>query len=132
MRSSCWTTAGARLSYFRILMRLRRRRLNSSTLPRFVTLCANVLTCSRGKWYGSEWRKVTIHVTLRHSLPYHFPREQVSTFAHSVTNRGSVEEFNRLLRNRIRILKWDKRAPAVVQQLDRMPIGSGNDRFPCT
>ncbi len=52
-------TAGARWSHSRIPTRLRIRRSNSWTLLRFVTPCGSALTCSRGRWYGSEWRKVT-------------------------------------------------------------------------
>ena len=74
-------------------------------------------------------RAETLHVTLRHSLPYHLPREQISAFAHGVTNRRSVEEFDCLLRDRVGILEWNQRAPAVVQQLDRVPIRSRNDRL---
>ena len=41
--------------------------------------------------------------------------------------RGRVQEFDRFLCNSIGILKWNQRAPTVVQQFDRVPIWSRND-----
>ena len=46
--------------------------------------------------------------------------------------RGGVEEFDCFLRDSIRILEGHERAAAVVQQFNRVPIGSRNDRFACT
>ena len=71
----------------------------------------------------------TFHITLRHSLPDHLPREQVSAFAYGVAYRRSVQQFDCLVRDGTWILKWDQRASAVVQQLDRVPIRSRDDRL---
>src|SRR5271165_3064349 len=79
----------------------------------------------------TSYPRETFHVALRHSFPDRIAGEEISPFAHPMTNRRCVQQFNRLLRNRVWILEWHQRAPAVVQQLDRMPIGSGDDRFAC-
>src|SRR5208282_1531351 len=71
----------------------------------------------------------TFHVALRDSFPDHFAGKQVGALPHRVANRGRVQQFNRLLRDRGRILEWDQRASAVVQQLDRVPIRSRDDRL---
>src|ERR1039458_3326392 len=47
---------------------------------------------------------------------------------HRRENRWSIQELNRFLRHRVGILEWDQRASAIVQQLDRMPVWSRDDR----
>src|SRR5205814_3442419 len=74
----------------------------------------------------------TFHITLRYPLPYHLPREQVSAFAHGVTNGRSIQKFDRLTRDCIGILERNERASAIIQQLERVPVGRGNDHFSCT
>ena len=59
MPSSCWTIVEARSSHSKIPTRWPKKRLNFSTLLPFVTPCANVPTCSRARWSGNVWRRVT-------------------------------------------------------------------------
>src|SRR5271168_3707593 len=56
----------------------------------------------------------TLHVTLGHSLPDHFTREQVSAFTHGMAYRWRIQEFDGFARNRTRILERDQRATAIV------------------
>ena len=74
-------------------------------------------------------RAKLVHVTLRHSFPDHVAREQVGAFAHGMAQRRSIQKFDGLLRDGVGILEGNQRAAAVVQQLDRMPVGSRDDRL---
>ncbi len=69
---------------------------------------------------------------MRDPFPYHLAGEKVRTLTHGVAYRGGVEEFDCFLRDSIRILEGHENAAAVVQQFNRVPIGSRNDRFACT
>src|ERR1700722_5730925 len=61
--SNCWTTGAARWCHLKIPTPSRKKPWNYSTLLRFVMPCANARTCSRGKWSGSGWRRVTWRVS---------------------------------------------------------------------
>ena len=80
----------------------------------------------------TAYPRETLHVTLRNSFPHHLPGEEISALTHGVAYRGGVEEFDCFLRDSIRILEGHESAAAVVQQFNRVPIGSRNDRFACT
>ena len=56
----------------------------------------------------------TPHVPLCNTLPDHIARKQVSPFARRVAQRGCVEKFDGLVRNRNRVLEGNQRPPAVI------------------
>ncbi len=74
-------------------------------------------------------REKPLHVTLRHPFPDHLPRVQISALAHGMAYRVSVQKLDGLLRDGIGILERNQGSPAVVQQLDGMPVRSRDNRL---
>src|SRR2546429_4040008 len=69
------------------------------------------------------------HVLLSHAIPNHVPRIEVRTFPHGVARGPIVQQLDRLFGNRLWVVEGNKHAALVVQQLDRVQVWSGDDRF---
>src|SRR5437588_24343 len=57
------------------------------------------------------------------------PRIEVRTFPHGVARGPIVQQLDRLFGNRLWVVEGNKHAALVVQQLDRVQVWSGDDRF---